>query len=99
MQISKSRQRPIIQKTIKPRLEDCFGPKPKDLLRSPRSVPSDTDPESSEGAEGFFLGEGRTDDEPEIKKKRSAFTEIKSFKVPIFKVANGIKEKVYLVRI
>ena len=104
MQISKNRQRPIAQKSsahFTPSLEECLGPKkdrnmmkPKEIKSLLKSMPSETDQERTEG---FFLGdnaEGTTDGEPEAKKKRNAFTEVKSFKIPIFKIANGIKGKV-----
>ena len=69
--------------------------KPKEIQSFLKSMSSDTDQERTEG---FFLGdnvEERADGEPEAKKKRNAFTEVKSFKIPIFRIANGVKEKVY----
>ena len=99
MQISKSRQRTIAQKSsvhFTPSLEECLGPKkdsnmmkPKETKSLLKSMSSETDQERSEG---FFLGdnaERTTDGEPEAKKKRNAFTEVKSFKIPIFKVPSG----------
>ena len=105
MQLSKSRHRPIAQKSsvnFTPSLEECLGPKkdrnmmkPKEIQSFLKSMSSDTDQERTEG---FFLGdnvEERAEGEPEAKKKRNAFTEVKSFKIPIFRIANGVKEKVH----
>ena len=69
-----------------------MGQKPKDLLR-PEEIRRSSDP-----LEGFFLGDNAeviSEGEPEAKKKRIAFTEVKTFKVPIFKIENGIKEKIH----
>ena len=103
MQISKSRQRPIAQKSsvhFTPSLEECLGPnkdrnmmKPNENQSFLKSMSSESDQERTEG---FFLGDNAEETaEPEAKKKRNAFTEVKSFKIPIFKIANGVKEKVH----
>ena len=69
--------------------------KPKEIQSFLKSMSSDIDQERTEG---FFLGdniEEKAEDEPEAKKKRNAFTEVKFFKIPIFRIANGVKEKVH----
>ena len=105
MELSKSRYRPIAKKKIVPSLEECLGQKPKDLLRpgeirthSKNIMPSNNQQQTSDPLEGFFLGDNAeviSEGEPEAKKKRIAFTEVKTFKVPIFKIENGIKDKIH----